>query len=203
MQLAINNVSMRFGAQILFEDVNATFVSGRRYAITGPNGAGKSTMMKIMTGEIDPEKGTVAPPKKMGVLRQDQFAFDELRVIYIMGNARLWEALQSVKPFTPRIARPTHIETGPQRVFGVNNKGSHDGPLSLFPVGNGFQESSRPPLCRSRRRRLERSAGQFACSPRCDCAVSFQRRRRSALGSVLLRPCCLTVSFETALQSTA
>ena len=43
MQLSLNNVSMRFGAQILFEDVNATFVSGRRYAITGPNGAGKST----------------------------------------------------------------------------------------------------------------------------------------------------------------
>jgi len=96
MQLSINNVSMRFGAQILFEDVNTTFISGRRYAITGPNGAGKSTMMKIMTGEIDPEKGSVARPKKMGVLRQDQFAFDELRVIdtVIMGNARLWEALQ-------------------------------------------------------------------------------------------------------------
>jgi len=96
MQLSLNNVSMRFGAQILFEDVNATFVSGRRYAITGPNGAGKSTMMKIMTGEIDPEKGAVARPEKMGVLRQDQFAFDELRVIdtVIMGNARLWEALQ-------------------------------------------------------------------------------------------------------------
>lgn len=96
MQLSLNNVSMRFGAQILFEDVNATFVSGRRYAITGPNGAGKSTMMKIMTGEIDPEKGSVVRPKKMGVLRQDQFAFDELRVIdtVIMGNARLWEALQ-------------------------------------------------------------------------------------------------------------
>ena len=96
MQLSLNNVSMRFGAQILFEDVTATFGSGRRYAITGPNGAGKSTMMKIMTGEIDPEKGTVSRPKKMGVLRQDQFAFDEFRVIdtVIMGNARLWEALQ-------------------------------------------------------------------------------------------------------------
>src|SRR5207253_625798 len=53
MQLSINNVSMRFGARILFEDVNTTFISGRRYAITGPNGAGKSTLMKIMTGEVD------------------------------------------------------------------------------------------------------------------------------------------------------
>ena len=96
MQLAINNVSMRFGARILFEDVNTTFISGRRYAITGPNGAGKSTLMKILTGEMEPEKGTIGRPKRMGVLRQDQFAFDEFRVIdtVIMGNKTLWEALQ-------------------------------------------------------------------------------------------------------------
>src|SRR5436190_4010661 len=96
MQLSLNNLSMRFGARILFEDVNTTFTSGRRYAITGPNGAGKSTLMKIMTGEIDPEKGSVTRPKRMGVLRQDQFAFDEHRVIdtVIMGNTVLWEALQ-------------------------------------------------------------------------------------------------------------
>ena len=88
MQLSINNVSMRFGAHVLFEDVNTTFISGRRYAITGPNGAGKSTLMKILTGEIDPEKGSVTRPKKMGVLRQDQFAFDSYRVMdtVIMGN---------------------------------------------------------------------------------------------------------------------
>src|SRR5437867_2429301 len=96
MQLSINNLSMRFGALILFEDVNTTFISGRRYAITGPNGAGKSTLMKILTGEIDSEKGSVTRPKKMGVLRQDQFAFDAYRVVdtVIMGNAGLWEALQ-------------------------------------------------------------------------------------------------------------
>src|SRR5438094_3662445 len=96
MQLSLNNVSMRFGALILFEDVNTTFISGRRYAITGPNGAGKSTLMKILTGEIDPEKGSVTRPKRMGVLSQHQFAFDSYRVMdtVIMGNAGLWEALQ-------------------------------------------------------------------------------------------------------------
>src|SRR5437867_1223824 len=96
MQLSINNLSMRFGALVLFEDVNTTFISGRRYAITGPNGAGKSTLMKILTGEIDPEKGSVTRPKRMGVLRQEQFAFDAYRVIdtVVMGNAGLWEALQ-------------------------------------------------------------------------------------------------------------
>jgi ATPase subunit of ABC transporter with duplicated ATPase domains len=93
--LSIQNISMRFGARILFEDVTCTFLSGRRYAITGPNGAGKSTLMKILSGELEPSIGTVTRPKKFGVLRQDQFAFDRFRVIdtVIMGNAPLWQAL--------------------------------------------------------------------------------------------------------------
>jgi ATPase subunit of ABC transporter with duplicated ATPase domains len=87
---------MRFGAKVLFEDVTTTFLAGRRYAITGPNGAGKSTLMKILSGELEAEKGSVSRPKKFGVLRQDQFAFDAFRVIdtVIMGNAPLWKALQ-------------------------------------------------------------------------------------------------------------
>ena len=94
--IAVNNVSMRFGARVLFEDVTCTFMPGRRYAVTGPNGAGKSTFMKILTGELEPTKGDVTRPKKCGVLRQDQFAFDEFRVIdtVIMGNAALWAAMQ-------------------------------------------------------------------------------------------------------------
>src|ERR1700678_94171 len=87
---------MRFGARILFEDVSCAFLTGRRYAISGPNGAGKTTLMKILTGEIEPSKGDVTRPKKLGVLSQDQFAFDEFRVIdtVIMGNKALWKALQ-------------------------------------------------------------------------------------------------------------
>src|ERR1700721_305363 len=87
---------MRFGARVLFEEVSTTFFAGRRYGITGPNGAGKSTLMKILTGEIDPTKGDVTRPKKLGILSQDQFAFDEHRVIdtVIMGNRPLWKALQ-------------------------------------------------------------------------------------------------------------
>jgi ATPase subunit of ABC transporter with duplicated ATPase domains len=94
--LSVDNISMRFGDRRLFEDVTCTFFAGRRYAITGPNGAGKSTLMKILTREIEPSKGSVTRPKKLGVLRQDQFAFDKFRVIdtVIMGNAPLWEALE-------------------------------------------------------------------------------------------------------------
>src|SRR5579859_2441972 len=96
VMLTVNNISMRFGPRVLFEDVTCTFMAGRRYAVTGPNGAGKSTFMKILTGELEPTKGSITAPKKMGVLRQDQFAFDEFRVIdtVVMGNKILWEALQ-------------------------------------------------------------------------------------------------------------
>jgi ATPase subunit of ABC transporter with duplicated ATPase domains len=93
--ISVSNVSMRYGSKILFDEVTVTFVSGRRYGLTGPNGAGKSTFMRVLTGELDAQKGNVVRPRKMGVLRQDQFAFDNYRVIdtVIMGNAPLWAAL--------------------------------------------------------------------------------------------------------------
>jgi len=94
--ISVSNVSMRYGAKVLFDDVSTAFTPGKRYGLTGPNGAGKSTFMKILTGEMDPQKGTVVRPRKFGVLRQDQFAFDAYRVIdtVIMGNQRLWAALE-------------------------------------------------------------------------------------------------------------
>src|SRR5438874_3099310 len=94
--ISVQGVSMRFGSKVLFEDVATTFSAGRRYGLTGPNGAGKSTFMKLLTGEQPPQRGTVARPDKLGVLRQGQSAFDGFRVIdaVIMGNERLWSALQ-------------------------------------------------------------------------------------------------------------
>ena len=87
---------MRYGSKVLFEDVSTAFTPGRRYGLTGPNGSGKSTFMKILTGELEPQKGSVVRPRKLGVLRQDQFAFDSYRVIdtVIMGNKGLWNALE-------------------------------------------------------------------------------------------------------------
>ena len=87
---------MRFGAKVLFDEVSTAFTPGKRYGLTGPNGAGKSTFMKLLTGELEPQKGTVVRPRKFGVLSQDQFAFDSYRVIdtVIMGNKRLWAAME-------------------------------------------------------------------------------------------------------------
>ena len=89
--LSVSNVSMRYGAKILFDEVSTAFTPGKRYGLTGPNGAGKSTFMKLLTGELEPQKGTVVRPRKLGVLSQDQFAFDAFTVIdtVIMGNKAL------------------------------------------------------------------------------------------------------------------
>ena len=94
--ISVNDLTIRFGAHILSEDVTCTFLDGRRYGLTGPNGSGKSTFMRILTGEVEATKGTFIRPKKVGILRQDQFAFDAYRVIdtVIMGNQILWKALQ-------------------------------------------------------------------------------------------------------------
>jgi ATPase subunit of ABC transporter with duplicated ATPase domains len=94
--ISVSNVTMRYGAKLLFEDVSVTFTTGRRYGLTGPNGAGKSTFMKVLTGEIDAQKGTVVRPRKLGVLKQDQYEFDAYRVVdtVIMGNKGLWAALE-------------------------------------------------------------------------------------------------------------
>src|SRR5271170_1137339 len=94
--ISVTDVTMRYGAKLLFEEVSVQFIPGRRFGLTGPNGAGKSTFMKILSGELEPQKGTVVRPKKLGVLRQDQYAFDAYRVIdtVIMGNKGLWKALE-------------------------------------------------------------------------------------------------------------
>ncbi|MGA9815310.1 MAG: ATP-binding cassette domain-containing protein [Terriglobales bacterium] len=94
--ISVSNVSMRYGAKVLFDEVSTAFTPGKRYGLTGPNGAGKSTFMNLLTGELEPQKGTVVRPRKLGVLSQDQFAFDKYRVLdtVIMGNKRLWAAME-------------------------------------------------------------------------------------------------------------
>jgi ATPase subunit of ABC transporter with duplicated ATPase domains len=94
--ISVSNVSMRYGAKILFDEVSTAFTPGKRYGLTGPNGAGKTTFMNLLSGELEPQKGTVVRPKKLSVLSQDQFAFDQYRVIdtVIMGNKRLWAAME-------------------------------------------------------------------------------------------------------------
>lgn len=96
IMITVANLAKSFGSKMLFEDVTVTFSSGNRYGLTGPNGAGKSTFLKIVQGEEEASAGTVSLPKRTGSLKQNQFAYDEHRIVdtVLMGNAVLWEAMQ-------------------------------------------------------------------------------------------------------------
>lgn len=94
----LNNISMRFGAKVIFDSITARFNPGSTYGIIGANGAGKSTLMKIIAGVLEPDQGSVSFAKnaKLGYLRQDHFQFDEETVLntVIQGNKELWDAMQ-------------------------------------------------------------------------------------------------------------
>jgi len=96
--ITVNNLSLRYGKRILFEDVNLKFTSGNCYGIIGANGAGKSTFLKILQGEVDPTTGQVAFTKGMrvAVLKQNHFEFDEIPVMQtvLMGHKTLWAVMQ-------------------------------------------------------------------------------------------------------------
>jgi ATPase subunit of ABC transporter with duplicated ATPase domains len=93
--LQVSSVTKSYGSKKLFEDVTVNFTAGKRYGLTGPNGAGKSTFMKILAGDLDPDSGNVARPEKTSVLRQDQFGFEEVRVLDVVlrGAKKLWSAM--------------------------------------------------------------------------------------------------------------
>jgi ATPase subunit of ABC transporter with duplicated ATPase domains len=94
--IQVIGVTKAYGSKRLFTDVGVNFTERKRYGLTGPNGAGKSTFLKILSGEIEPDGGSVSTPEKTSVLRQDHFAFEDKDVISVvlMGNKRLWAAMQ-------------------------------------------------------------------------------------------------------------
>ena len=93
--LTVSNLSLQFGKRVLFDDVNIMFTKGNCYGIIGANGAGKSTFLKILTGKQDPTTGSVSlePGKRMSVLEQDHFAYDNFTVLetVLRGNKKLFE----------------------------------------------------------------------------------------------------------------
>ncbi|WP_207430541.1 ABC-F family ATP-binding cassette domain-containing protein [Sabulibacter ruber] len=95
--ISTSNVSLRYGKRTLFEDVTIKFSPGNCYGLIGANGAGKSTFLKILSGEIDPNTGTVDIPAKMrmAVLKQNHYEYDEFPVLQtvIMGHKRLWDIM--------------------------------------------------------------------------------------------------------------
>ena len=96
--ITASNISLSYGTQVLFKEVNIKFTPGNCYGIIGANGAGKSTFLKILSGEIEPDTGEIimTPGERMAVLRQDHFAFNDYRVIdtVIMGYQKLYNVMQ-------------------------------------------------------------------------------------------------------------
>ncbi len=97
--ISVKNVTLAYGKRVLFDEVNLNFVKGNCYGVIGANGAGKSTFLKILSGEIEPNKGNVEIGKgeRMSFLRQNQFEFDEYSVLntVIMGHKKMMEVMQA------------------------------------------------------------------------------------------------------------
>ena len=96
--ISANNVTLRFGKRVLFEDVNIKFTPGNCYGLIGANGAGKSTFLKILSGDIEPSNGdiTITPGQRLSMLKQDHYAYDNEKVLttVIMGNDKLYSVMQ-------------------------------------------------------------------------------------------------------------
>ncbi|MEY3922059.1 MAG: hypothetical protein RL634_1820 [Bacteroidota bacterium] len=96
--ISARNITLAYGKRVLFDEVNINFAKGNCYGVIGANGAGKSTFLKILSGEIEPNKGFVdiTPGERMAVLNQNQFQFDEKTVLstVLMGHKKMWEITQ-------------------------------------------------------------------------------------------------------------
>src|SRR6478609_6732920 len=108
--ISARNITLAYGKRVLFDEVNLNFIKGNCYGVIGANGAGKSTFLKILSGEIEPNKGSVeiTPGERMAVLKQNQFQFDEETVLntVMMGHTKLWsvtkerESIYALADFT-------------------------------------------------------------------------------------------------------
>jgi ATPase subunit of ABC transporter with duplicated ATPase domains len=97
--ISARNITLAYGKRVLFDEVNLNFIKGNCYGVIGANGAGKSTFLKILSGEIEPNKGSVdiTPGERLAVLKQNQFEFDEYTVLntVMMGHTKLWTIMQA------------------------------------------------------------------------------------------------------------
>ncbi len=96
--ISVKNITLAYGKRVLFDEVNLNFIKGNCYGVIGANGAGKSTFLKILSGEIEPNKGIVeiTPGERMAVLKQNHFEFDSFSVLntVLIGHKKMWEVMQ-------------------------------------------------------------------------------------------------------------
>ena len=149
--LQVNNVSLQYGSKKLFEDVNLKFTGGNCYGIIGANGAGKSTFLKVLSGEIEPNKGEVIMDKteRMSVLMQNQAAFDNVSVLraVMLGHKRLVEimdekdALYAKEDFSEADGvRASELETEFAELDGWNAEYEAQTLLNALDIGEEYYD---------------------------------------------------------------
>lgn len=121
--ITLNNLAIQFGKRVLYKDVNIKFTRGNIYGVIGANGAGKSTLLRAISGDLEPNKGTVelGPGERLSVLEQDHFKYDAYRVLdtVLMGHAPLWE---NMKEREALYAKPEMTEEDGNRAADLEQK---------------------------------------------------------------------------------
>jgi len=150
--ISVKNVTLSFGKRVLFDEVNLNFTRGNCYGVIGANGAGKSTFLKILSGEIEPNKGTVeiSPGERMAVLKQNQFEFDDFTVLntVLKGHDKLWqlmlerEKIYSKPDFTEEDGmRAAHLEADFGEMGGYEAESNAGNLLNNLGVLDSFHQS--------------------------------------------------------------
>ncbi|PLX50545.1 MAG: ABC transporter ATP-binding protein, partial [Desulfobulbaceae bacterium] len=145
--ITASNVALSYGKRVIFQNVNIKFTPGNCYGLIGANGAGKSTFLKILAGELEPDRGEISkgPRQRIAMLSQDQFAFDEHTVFntVIMGHKKLYrvmaerEALYAKAEFTEEDG----IRTGElEAKFGEMNGYEAEAEAAVLLKGLGIAE---------------------------------------------------------------
>jgi ATPase subunit of ABC transporter with duplicated ATPase domains len=147
--ITVSNLALQFGKRMLFQDVNLKFTSGNCYGIIGANGSGKSTLIKILSGELDPVRGSVSfgSHERLSVLKQDRYAFDEFSVIntVLMGHEEFWsvmhekDALYAKADFTDEDGiKASHLEERFAEMDGWNAENNAASLLSGLGIVEDF-----------------------------------------------------------------
>lgn len=150
--ISVKDLKLAYGKRVLFEEVNLNFTKGNCYSVIGANGAGKSTFLKILSGEIEPNKGTVeiTPGERMAVLKQNHFEFDEETVLntVMMGHTKLWsvmkerESIYALADFTEEDGmRAGELEAEFGEMGGYTADSDAATLLSELGVGDEYQQS--------------------------------------------------------------
>ena len=121
--ITVSDLAVQFGKRILFQDVNLKFTPGNCYGIIGANGAGKSTLLRVISGALEPTRGsvTLGPGERLSVLSQDHYAFDEYTVMdtVLMGHSVLWAIMEEKNAL---YAKPDFNDEDGNRVAELEDK---------------------------------------------------------------------------------